>query len=84
MWISFSVDNVYWTQEIAQLRKHVERSTGRLKHFHILEGVVPLSIVPLISKIFKFVYKFGFPITWWKKSISEDYLVSVEKLFLTN
>ncbi|XP_021373733.1 uncharacterized protein LOC110463446 [Mizuhopecten yessoensis] len=47
----FSTTEVFQTQEIAQLRIHVERSIGRVKNFHILEGVLPLSLAPLASKI---------------------------------
>ncbi|XP_076071975.1 uncharacterized protein LOC143043658 [Mytilus galloprovincialis] len=49
----FTTDEVFQTQEIAQLRIHVERSIGRVKNFHILEGVLPLSIAPLSTKIFQ-------------------------------
>ncbi|CAC5415472.1 unnamed protein product [Mytilus coruscus] len=49
----FTTEEVFQTQEIAQLRIHVERSIGRVKNFHILEGVLPLSIAPLSTKIFQ-------------------------------
>ena len=49
----FSTEDVYRTQEIAQLRIHVERSIGRIKNFHIFDGTLPLSIAPLASKIFQ-------------------------------
>ena len=45
------MDDVFKTQGIAQLRIH-ERSIGRVKNFHILEGVIPITKLPLISKIF--------------------------------
>ncbi|XP_078331887.1 uncharacterized protein LOC144625315 [Crassostrea virginica] len=70
----FSTDDIYRTQEIAQLRIHVERSIGRVKNFHILEGVVPLSIVPLISKIFQvccWLTNFDYPLVDGKKSTEE-------------
>ena len=35
------MDDVFKTQGIAQLRIHVERSIGRVKNFHILEGGHP-------------------------------------------
>ena len=47
------MDDVFKTQGIAQLRIHVERSIGRVKNFHILEGVIPITKLPLISKIFQ-------------------------------
>ncbi|XP_055999749.1 uncharacterized protein LOC125663999 [Ostrea edulis] len=49
----FAVEDVYNTQEIAQLRIHVERSIGRVKNFHIFDGVLPLSMIPLVSKLFQ-------------------------------
>ncbi|XP_069125298.1 uncharacterized protein [Argopecten irradians] len=49
----FSTEEVFETQEIAELRIHVERSIGRVKNFHILDGVLPLSLAPLASKIFR-------------------------------
>lgn len=71
----FSTDDVYRTQEIAQLRIHVERSIGRVKNFHVLEGVVPLSIVPLINKIFQvccWLTNLDLPLVDGKKPTSED------------
>jgi hypothetical protein len=49
----FSVDEVFETQEIASLRIHVERSIGRVKHFHIFDGVMPLTLKPLLTKMFQ-------------------------------
>lgn len=49
----FSTDEVFKTQEIAQLRIHVERSIGRVKNYHILEGTIPLTMVHFITKIFQ-------------------------------
>lgn len=49
----FSVDEVFETQEIASLRIHVERSIGRVKNFHILDGIMPLTLQPLSTKIFQ-------------------------------
>lgn len=72
----FSTDDVYRTQEIAQLRIHVERSIGRIKNFHVLEGVVPLSIVPLINKIFQvccWLTNLDCPLVDGKKPTSEDF-----------
>ncbi|XP_022345962.2 uncharacterized protein LOC111138337 [Crassostrea virginica] len=51
----FSPDEVFETQEIASLRIHVERSIGRVKNFHILDGVMPLTMQPLASKIFQVI-----------------------------
>ena len=49
----FSTDQVLETQEIAELRIHVERSIGRVKNFHIFDGVLPLTLAPIASKMFK-------------------------------
>ncbi|XP_069136298.1 uncharacterized protein [Argopecten irradians] len=51
----FSTDEVFETQEIASLRIHVERSIGRVKNFHILDGVMPLTLQPLSTHIFKVI-----------------------------
>lgn len=49
----FTTEQVFETQDIAKLRIHVERSIGRVKNFHILDGVMPLSIAPQSTQIFK-------------------------------
>ncbi|KAK3088592.1 hypothetical protein FSP39_021029 [Pinctada imbricata] len=49
----FSTNQVFETQEIAELRIHVERSIGRVKNFHILQGVMPISLAPNATKIFQ-------------------------------
>ena len=40
------------TARIAAVRIHVERAIGRVKCYHILNGVIPLSLSPLINQIF--------------------------------
>lgn len=52
----FSTDEIFDSQEIASLRIHVERSIGRIKRFHIFDGVMPLTLKPLLTKIFQVVY----------------------------
>ena len=47
----FTTDQVFNTQEIARRRIHVERSIGRVKTFHILDGVLPLTLAPLATQI---------------------------------
>ena len=49
----FTTDQVFDTQEIARRRIHVERSIGRVKTFHILDGVFPLTLAPLATQIFQ-------------------------------
>ncbi|XP_013381065.1 uncharacterized protein LOC106152083 [Lingula anatina] len=48
-----SAQQVEETRRIASVRIHVERAIQRIKTFHILDGVVPLSLHSLISDIFK-------------------------------
>eukprot|EP00794_Sanderia_malayensis_P002548 gene2548-biopygen2091 len=40
------------TARIAAVRIHVERAIGRVKNFHILDGVLPLSLHPMADQIF--------------------------------
>ena len=49
----FTVQEVFETQEIAKVRIHVERSIGRVKNFHLFDGVLPLSLAPIASKCFQ-------------------------------
>lgn len=49
----FSTDQVFETQKIAELRIHVERSIGRVKNFHIFDGILPLSLSYLTSKMLR-------------------------------
>ena len=39
-----SKPNVLKTRKIASLRIHVERAIGRIKQYHILTSVIPLSV----------------------------------------
>ena len=43
------------TQEIASLRIHVERSIGRVKNFHILDGVLLLTLQPISTQFFQVI-----------------------------
>ena len=40
------------TSKIASVRIHVERAIGRVKNYHILEGIIPLSLTPVADQIF--------------------------------
>ena len=40
------------TARIAAVRIHVERAIGRIKNYHILDGVIPLSVTPVTDQIF--------------------------------
>lgn len=51
----FSLQEILYTQSIAKVRIHVERSIGRVKCFHIFDGVMPLSLAPLLNQIFQVV-----------------------------
>ena len=47
--------NVVKTRKIASLRIHVERAIGRIKQYHILTSVIPLSIAPYVDSVW-FIY----------------------------
>ena len=40
------------TARIAAVRIHAERAIGRVKNYHILDGVMPLSLTPVANQIF--------------------------------
>jgi len=40
------------TAHIASVRIHVERAIGRVKNYHILDGLLPLSLHPIANQIF--------------------------------
>ena len=40
------------TAKIVAVRIHVERAIGRVKIYHILDGVLPLSLAPVANQIF--------------------------------
>lgn len=43
------------TKSIASVRIHVERAIGRIKTYHILDGVFPLSLSHVANQIFRVV-----------------------------
>ncbi|XP_045200154.2 uncharacterized protein LOC123554226 isoform X2 [Mercenaria mercenaria] len=43
------------TIKIATVRIHVEREIGRIKNYHILDGVLPLSLSHIAGQIFKVI-----------------------------
>lgn len=49
----FSPDEIELTGNIARARIHVERAIGRVKEFHILDPVIPISLHTTISSIFR-------------------------------
>ena len=51
----FTTEEVFQNQEIATLRIHVERSIGIVKTFHILDGIMPLTVQPLVTKMFQVI-----------------------------
>ena len=40
------------TARIASVRIHVERAKGRVKNYHILDGILPLTLYPVADQIF--------------------------------
>lgn len=46
-----SAHDVILTKKIAHLRIHVERSIGRIKEFHILQGVLPAALWDTINQV---------------------------------
>lgn len=51
----FTVDEIFYIQEIAKVRIHVERGICRIKCFHIFDGVMPLSLActSVINQMFQ-------------------------------
>ena len=47
----FSKEETVQTKLIARARIHIERFNERIKNFKIISGVVPMSVVPLLSQI---------------------------------
>ena len=47
-----SAEETEETARIASMRIHVERAIGRVKNYHILDGVLPLSLYPVADQIF--------------------------------
>lgn len=47
----FSKEEISTAKKIARARIHVERFNQRLKQFKILSGILPLSLIPLLSQI---------------------------------
>ena len=44
-------EEVTSTQKIARLRIHVERAIGRIKQYHIFDGVLPLTLLGTINQL---------------------------------
>ncbi|XP_033732353.1 uncharacterized protein LOC117321864 [Pecten maximus] len=49
----FTAEEVDKTMKIASLRIHVEREIGRIKNYHLLDGVLPLSLAHVAGQIVK-------------------------------
>ena len=47
-----SAEEAEETAKIASVRIHVERAIGRIKSYHILDGVMPLALSPTVNQIF--------------------------------
>ena len=50
--IQLTAEETEETARIAAVRIHVERAIGRVKNFHILDGVISLSLQPILNQIF--------------------------------
>jgi hypothetical protein len=48
---AFSNEELLKTKLIARARVHVERFNERIKNFKLLQGVIPLNLMPLFSQI---------------------------------
>lgn len=48
---SFTPEEVLETKLIAKARVHIERLNKRVKDFEIIQGIVPLTLVPILSQI---------------------------------
>jgi hypothetical protein len=49
----FTVEEIHATQKIAKVRIHVERAIGRVKQFHILDPVMPLTLKRVAGPLFR-------------------------------
>ncbi|KAK6178668.1 hypothetical protein SNE40_011195 [Patella caerulea] len=49
----FTAEEVEETMKITSLRIHVEREIGRIKNYHLLDGVLPLSLAHVAGQIVK-------------------------------
>ncbi|XP_066304508.1 putative nuclease HARBI1 [Branchiostoma lanceolatum] len=49
---ALSPSEVQETMDIASVRIHVERAIGRIKNFHILDGVMPITLFPHADQLF--------------------------------
>ncbi|KAK3089662.1 hypothetical protein FSP39_005462 [Pinctada imbricata] len=47
-----TAEQVQNTMDIASVRIHVERAIGRIKNYHILDGIIPLSLSHIANQIF--------------------------------
>lgn len=51
MYDQMSAEDVIATQEIANLRIHVERAINKVKNFQIFDGVIPLSLFRVVNQM---------------------------------
>ena len=49
----FSEREVQKTKDIANSRIHLEREIKRIKNFRILQGIIPITMAPRVSNIWK-------------------------------
>ena len=63
----FTADKVWKTQAIARLRIHVECAIRRIKEYHILDKVLPMTLVGSINQlwaVYAFLTNFQGPLFW--------------------
>ncbi|XP_078589448.1 uncharacterized protein LOC144869803 isoform X1 [Branchiostoma floridae x Branchiostoma japonicum] len=74
---ALTAEEVQATMEIAEVRIHVERAIGRIKNYHILDGVMPLSLAPVADQIFRvcaYMTNFQTPLVKVKEKVPSDLL----------
>ncbi|XP_078665089.1 LOW QUALITY PROTEIN: uncharacterized protein LOC144907664 [Branchiostoma floridae x Branchiostoma belcheri] len=79
---ALTAEEVQETMDIAEVRIHVERAIGRIKNYHILDGIMPLSLAPVAEQIFRvcsYLTNFQNPLVEGKHNVSPD-LLEVEEV----
>ena len=64
----FSLQDVAETRKIASVRIYVECPIGRIKNFHILDGTLPITLVPVAPAI---VHTCGYLTNFWPSFVKQ-------------